>query len=118
MINAGIASIDLQTQYFLLNEVIKSTSPDIVLVALYLNDASGVTPIKPLEYPFNESQFINLLYRLVLYIPRSYERRIFNQKHSKWIYNFKSGRLLESGDWITNKDAFDFEVLKAFDDWG
>ena len=118
VINAGIASIDLQTQYFLLNEVISSISPDIVLIGLYLNDASGVTPIKPLEYPLNESQFLNLLYRLVLYIPRSYERTIFKQKHSKWIYDFKGGRLLESGDWITNKDAFDFEILKAFGDWG
>lgn len=64
VINAGVATVDLETEYAILLERGLQAKPDLVLVGLYLNDAYGSPSLKVIQLPviFRSSYFLRVLF--------------------------------------------------------
>ena len=117
VINAGVGAINLQTEYLILKEQAPAVQPDLVVIALYLNDASTSPVIKPLPYPLRLSQFMQWA-----------QLKSFNLKHrwsgqrseedKQWIGEFERSNSPAEGDWRREPRALAHEILQSFGDWG
>lgn len=117
-INAAVGAIDLKTEYHILTETGLLITPDLVLIGLYLNDASSSLGVKLLPFPLDRSRFLEWSHWKITAL----KRMIFQKKRKmalqKWISEFTGSRILKKGDWTFDRNAFDKEIMDAIDDWG
>lgn len=114
VINAGVGAINLETEYYILKEKGLFTKPDIVVVGLYLNDASESLVIEPLKAPFCYSRFLTWVREKIFII----EKTILLKRQMRLLKVFTGERKLNRGAWANNPSAFDAEIASAFTDWG
>ncbi len=115
VINAGLPGADLAMEYHLLLDSGLSVSPDVVLIGLYLNDASDFFGIEPMPAFLAKSHFLCWIWRKTHEVYFAW--RSDPQKEA-WAENFMAGRKPRRGDWRRDKDAFDSLVISARNDWG
>ena len=127
IINAGLpgaSTFDEFYHYLELKDVIEA---DLVLLAMYLNDAqqSQKIYIQKLKDPYNRSYLISYFYSLI----QSKWKDYFKQEiipaniDPNWAESFKKeslskGRNVKSGDMWNDEGAFDFEIYNAKMDFG
>lgn len=122
VINAGIGSADVVNEYKILADSGVKTSPDIVLLGLYLNDGelSANFVVRPLPKILRWSYFADFLNRRVqLSLFRLSHRAELAGEGSPWVKEFVGGRNLSGDlDWMSDKNGFDYLVVKNIRDWG
>lgn len=120
VINAGLPGANTNNEYSHYLELREPVQPDLVLVAVYLNDVhdSSRFYVRALPSPWRESRFLGwLIGRL----------HIFDQMARPvapggigldWRENFRAGRDLKSGNMLHSREGFDYEIYNAFMDFG
>lgn len=121
VINAGLpgaSTADELAHYLELRDAIE---PDSVLVAMYLNDAQNSSRFYAREvvgWP-RCSRFASWAVRQVDVLLRRYtEPALQPTIDPDWRERFRAGRDLRSGDWLSDRDAYDFEIYNAYTDFG
>lgn len=124
VINSGIGGIDLQNELAILMETGLSIEPDIVLVALYLNDATPSLSLNITRLPpfLSGSYILSFLAGRVdkLRAIYKYEWIDNNQKLSlkKKRETFRRTTTLTDKDWRTSNSGFNRMIYDALNDWG
>lgn len=122
LLNAGLpgaSSADEYQHYLELSPVVK---PDLVLMAMYLNDAQESKKFyaKTLNFPFSKSRlltWINLRLNLID-VDQLFSAVSIQNVSEDWRDKFAAGRSLRSGDMLRTRDGFDFEIYNAHRDFG
>jgi hypothetical protein len=119
-INAGLPGVGTMEELYLYEEVRDRVQPDLVLVAMYLNDAqtAGAVYVKSIPPPFSKSRFLTWAANRVQLIGKRFVREQRVQIDPKWREGFRAGRELRTGYMFDSKDAFDFEIYNAYMDFG
>jgi hypothetical protein len=119
-INAGLPGVGTMEELYLYQEVRDRVQPDLVLVAMYLNDAQTAAGFyaRAIPSPFSKSRFLGWAANRVQLIGKTFFREQGVQIDPKWRDGFRAGRNLHTGDMFESKDAFDFEIYNAFMDFG
>ncbi|MDW8283175.1 MAG: hypothetical protein RMK29_15775 [Myxococcales bacterium] len=121
VINLGIGSADTETEYAILRDAGLAMQPDLVLVAMYLNDGYPSLRMRPrsLSGWLGKSYLAGLVYQ-------SAQRLWFEWTHwaelraegQAWVHEFARGRQLRPGNWRTDPEAFDALIVRQARDWG
>lgn len=122
VLNAGLPGANTAEQYAHYQELASLVQPDLVLLAMYLNDSQEPQKFyaKTLRFPFNKSRFLAwFVQRFQLISPEA----LFSSVHlpgvaQDWREKFKAGRNLQSGNYLGSRDGFDFEIYNAHKDFG
>jgi hypothetical protein len=119
-INAGIPGAGTMEELYLYEEVRDRVQPDLVLVAMYLNDAqtAGEFYVKSIPPPFSRSRFLTWAANRVQILGKTFFREGGVKINPKWREGFRAGRDLKSGNMFGSKDSFDFEIYNAYMDFG
>ncbi len=119
-INAGLPGAGTMEELYLYEEVRDRVQPDLVLVAMYLNDAqtAGEFYVKSIPPPFSKSRFLTWAANRVQILGKTFFREGGGKINPKWRENFRAGRELKSGNMFGSKDGFDFEIYNAYMDFG
>lgn len=121
VMNAGVASIDLNTEMTILFDTGLKSKPDVVLIGLYLNDAILSPSMKVSSLP----KWANNSYL-------AYYTNLFINKKITFDFSEVSGDLLNSQkeafiqkssvnadlDWKDHQEGFNSLVVENFGDWG
>lgn len=125
VINAGVGAIDLQTELAILIETGLSIQPDIVLVALYLNDAVESPNIQRtrLAAPLNQSYFLAVVVHRIDILRAMYENKKTEQAFESSRKHFEAENKIASVDWrkanwMNDEAGFNRLIYAAFHDWG
>jgi hypothetical protein len=119
-INAGVPGVGTMEELYLYEEVRDRVEPDLVLVAMYLNDAqtAGGFYAKAIPRPFSKSRFLAWAANRVQLMGKMLFREGGVKINPKWRDGFRAGRDLKSGNMFNSKDGFDFEIYNAYMDFG
>jgi len=119
-INAGLPGAGTMEELYLYEEVRDRVQPDLVLVAMYLNDAqtAGEFYVRSIPPPFSRSRFLAWAANRVQLVGKTFFREGGARINPKWRESFRAGRALKSGDMFGSKDGFDFEIYNAYMDFG
>jgi hypothetical protein len=119
-INAGIPGAGTMEELYLYQELRDRVQPDLVLVAMYLNDAqtAGQFYIRSIPPPFSKSRFLTWAANRVQLLGKTFFREGGGKIDPKWREGFRAGRDLKSGNMFGSKDGFDFEIYNAYKDFG
>jgi hypothetical protein len=119
-INAGLPGAGTMEELYLYEEVRDRVQPDLVLVAMYLNDAqtAGEFYVKSIPPPFSKSRFLTWAANRVQLVGKTFFREGGARINPKWREGFRAGRDLKSGNMFGSKDGFDFEIYNAYMDFG
>jgi lysophospholipase L1-like esterase len=119
VINAGLPGANTKDEFHHYLELADEVKPDIVLVQMYLNDAQNSESFyaSKLKFPFSYSRLLSFIAeRLqILKIQTSAQNQ---ELDPNWRESFANGRKLSSGDMLTSKDGFDYEIYNAHKDFG
>ncbi len=117
-INAGLPGAGTMEELYLYEEVRDRVQPDLVLVAMYLNDAqtAGSLYVRSIPPPFSRSRFLTWAAPRVQILDKTLFRSA--TINPKWREGFRAGRDLKSGNMFGSKDGFDFEIYNAYMDFG
>ena len=114
VINAAVADLTLNEELQILIETGLLVQPDVVLVGLYLNDASDL-PFYPIRQGWLAKSPIAMRIANL-----QQARELSGRSHER--YERLSGKPFPStypeDAWRTNRDAFETEIAKACVDWG
>ncbi|MBX3396803.1 MAG: hypothetical protein KF841_15710 [Phycisphaerae bacterium] len=115
VLNGGLAGAALATELELLLETGLLVQPDVVLVGLFLNDASASAFFAPPEGVLADSPIVQRL------TARRLAYDLAEQGQARW--ERLSGRPfpekpLDAEAWRTDRATFEFEVASAMSDWG
>jgi hypothetical protein len=119
-INAGLPGAGTMEELYLYEEVRDRVQPDLVLVAMYLNDAQTAAGFyaRAIPAPFSKSRFLAWAGNRIQLVGKTLFREEGTKIDPKWREGFRAGRKLHSGDMFNSKDGFDFEIYNAFMDFG
>ncbi len=119
-INAGIPGAGTMEELYLYQEVRDRVQPDLVLVAMYLNDAQTAHEfyVKSIPPPFSRSRFLTWAANRVQIVGKTFFREGGVKIDPKSREGFRAGRELHSGEMFSSKDGFDFEIYNAYMDFG
>jgi hypothetical protein len=119
-INAGLPGVGTMEELYLYEEVRDRVQPDLVLVAMYLNDAqtAGGFYARAIPPPLSKSRFLTWAANRVQILGKTFFREGAVKIDPKWREGFRAGRNLKSGNMFDSKDGFDFEIYNAFMDFG
>ncbi len=121
VINAGLPGASTSDELYHYLEVRDAVDPDLVLVGMYLNDAQNGQRFhaRALRPPYSSSRFasfvVNRFERLRI---RFWAEQTIPDIDPDWQERFRASRALRTGDMYHSRDAFDFEVYNAHDDFG
>jgi hypothetical protein len=119
-INAGLPGVGTMEELYRYEEVRDAVQPDLVLVAMYLNDAqtAGAFYVRSIPAPFSKSRFLTWAANRVQIVGKTLFREGGATIDPKWREAFRAGREMRSADMFNSKDGFDFEVYNAYMDFG
>lgn len=120
-INAGLPGAGTAEELMLFKEIGSHVNADLVLVAMYLNDAQsgGLFFAKKLPDPWARSRFFTWVSdRFQLLDTAFFKNAMPGAIDPKWRETFRAGRNLKSGDMFSTPDGFDFEIYNAYMDFG
>lgn len=121
MINGAVGGVNLQTELAILMDSGLSLKPDIVFIALYLNDASYPLYIKPtiLGFPFSKSRFLSWMINridLMDFLTNEIEPSGIVIEDFK---NFIENNPIKRGvNFAEDKEVFNYLIAKNYKDWG
>jgi lysophospholipase L1-like esterase len=121
VINAGMPGVSTSGEFYLYLEIREAVDPDLVLLAMYLNDAQDAKRFRAraLPRPYASSRFLswaaNRFEGVRLRLWKSVETEDIDPE---WREEFRAGRHLRSGDMFHDQDGHDFEVYNAAMDFG
>lgn len=119
VMNAGLPGANTSDEYYHYVELADTAKPDIVLLGMYLNDAqnSGEFYAKKLTFPFNKSRFLSFVAERIniLNIQATVQNAALDPN---WRESFRAGRNLTTGPMFEDRNAFDFEIYNAHQDFG
>jgi DNA-binding beta-propeller fold protein YncE/lysophospholipase L1-like esterase len=121
VINAGTGSIDLRSEFMILMETGLSTKPDIVVEALYLNDADVSFTLNAVTYPASVrwSRFLTFLLNRTTYLRTALQMRARQLDRRDEQADFEETHpVSREGDWHDDDGSFNREIVGAFNDWG
>ncbi len=122
VLNAGLPGASTRDEYYHYLEVKEAVRPDLVLVAMYLNDATDSEKFyaRTLRWPYSKSRLLSwLVNRLQIF-----EKSFFSEPVApggidpRWKEEFRAGRNLRSGDMFQSEEGFEFEIYNAAMDFG
>ena len=67
-LNAGVGGVDLASEVLLLEDTVDAVDPDVVLIAMFLNDCQPSRVIEPLAPPWSYSQLAGFVHRRLMWI--------------------------------------------------
>jgi hypothetical protein len=119
-INAGLPGVGTMEELYLYEEVRDSVQPDLVLVAMYLNDAQTAAGFyaRAIPPPLSKSRFLSWAANRIQVVGKTLFREQGVKIDPKWREGFRAGRDLHTGDMFGSKNGFDFEIYNAFMDFG
>ncbi|HEY3123201.1 MAG TPA: GDSL-type esterase/lipase family protein [Thermoanaerobaculia bacterium] len=119
-VNAGLPGAGSAEERYLYEEVRDAVQPDLVLLAMYLNDAQTAHSFyaRAIPAPYSKSRFLTWAANRVQLIGKSLFREEGVEIDPRWRERFRAGRELKSGDMFESKDGFDFEIYNAYMDFG
>ena len=119
VINAGLPGASTFDEFYHYEEIASSVKPDIVLVAMYLNDAQNSEKFyaKKLSFPFSESRLLSFIAERLHYLDIK-TSVVTEGIDPAWKETFRAGRALKSGYMLSDRDGFDFEIYNASEDFG
>ncbi len=122
IINAGLPGASTRDEYYHYLELADYVRPDLVLVAMYLNDVADSQRfyVRALRPPYSQSRFLLWVVRQLDLVRLAYFAGpiALPGVDPGWREQFRAGRNLRSGDWAHSKEAFDFEIYNAAMDFG
>jgi lysophospholipase L1-like esterase len=121
VINAGVAGLDLRSEFMVLMETGLRTKPDIVVEGLYLNDAALSFALKATVLPpyIRWSRFLTFLAGRVDSLRLRYQYRLREHDWRPARARFVAGHPLTiEDDWHDSQTAFNPEIADTFFDWG
>ena len=119
-INGGIPGAGSMEELYLYEETQDRVQPDLVLLAMYLNDAqtAGEFYVRSIPLPFSSSRFLTWAANRVQLVGKTLFRGGGGKIDPIWRERFRAGRDLRSGAMFDSKDGFDFEIYHAYKDFG
>lgn len=121
VINAGLPGASTADELAHYLELRDAVQPDTVLVMMYLNDAqnSGRFYAREVVAWLRWSRFASwAVRRLDLLARRFTEPAVPPTVDPDWRERLRAGRDLHPGDWFHDRDAYDFEIYNAHQDFG
>ena len=121
VINAGLPGASTSDELYHYLEIRDAVDPDLVLLAMYLNDAQSSHHFyaRSLPAPFATSRFLSwAVNRVELLRLKLWRDEAVPEIDPGWREDFRGGRRLQSGDMYHVRDAFDFEIYNAHRDFG
>jgi len=122
VINAGLPGASTRDEYYHYPELKDGVRPDLVLVAMYLNDATDSEKFyaRTLRWPYSKSWLLTWLVNRLQISEKSFCSEVVTSTgiDPKWKEEFRAGRNLHSGGMFSSKDGFDFEIYHAAMDFG
>jgi hypothetical protein len=122
VLNAGLPGASTRDEYYHYLELKEVVHPDLVLVAMYLNDATDSEKFyaRTLRWPYSKSRLLTwLVNRLQIFAKSFFSESIApGGIDPRWKEEFRAGRDLRSGGMFETKDGFDFEIYNAAMDFG
>lgn len=125
VINAGVGGIDLETEWHILQETGLSTRPDLVVVALYLNDAQVSPYIRPFRVPTVVSW--SVFARLITERLDKFQKQLAYQRGEQMLTTARSLFVQHypmtdidwrQTDWMHKEPDFNRLIYAALRDWG
>lgn len=121
VINAGGAAVNLDSELALLLEKGISIDPDIVLIGLYLNDASEEYYFKISDYPsiVTESWFLSWLIKR-LEIAYQFNLKEIDTIDDSWVEGFKQTHTISNSETydVMTDEVFNKIIIDSRYDWG
>lgn len=121
VINAGIPGASTSDELYHYLEVRDAVDPDLVLLAMYLNDAQNSQRFyaRSLPEPYASSRFASwIVSRVAALRVRLWTDETVPEIDPAWHERFRGGKRLRSGDMFHDPRAFDFEIYNAHGDFG
>lgn len=121
VINAGLPGVGTMEEFYLFMEIRDAVQPDLVLLAMYLNDCqnSGAFHARSLPYPYAHSRLLQwAAERFSIVHAALWQDANPETADPLWREQFRAGRELRAGDMLHNRDGFDFEIYHAYTDFG
>jgi lysophospholipase L1-like esterase len=121
VINAGLPGASTSDELYHYLEISDAVDPDLVLLAMYLNDAQSSHHFyaRSLAAPYASSRFLSwAVNRVELARHELWRDETVAEIDPGWREHFRGGRQLQSGDMYHARDAFDFEIYNAHRDFG
>lgn len=121
VINAGVGAIGLKTELAILLDTGLKADPDVVVVGLYLNDASESIHLNLVQFPgiFARSWFLNFVAQRLGLLPQRFQ---FKEKERDSAVELKKFReeneIAEKACQGLSIPCFNAEIAQAFWDWG
>lgn len=120
-INAGLPGVGTMEEFYLFMELRDLVQPDLVLVAMYLNDCQNphLFHARSLPYPFAHSRLLQWAAdRFNIVKAALWQDSNPGTIDPQWREEFRAGRTLKSGNMLHSRDGFDFEIYNAYMDFG
>ncbi len=120
-INAGLPGVGTMEEFYLFMEIRDVVQPDLVLVAMYLNDCQNAAAFhaRSLPYPYAYSRLLQWAAERFNVVKAA----LWQDAHPGaidplWREQFRAGRDLHAGGMLQKRDGFDFEIYHAYTDFG
>jgi lysophospholipase L1-like esterase len=121
VINGGLPGASTSDELYHYLEIRDAVDPDLVLLAMYLNDAQNNRQFyaRSLSAPYASSRFLSwIVNRAELLRLRLWADETIPDIDPNWRERFRGNRHLEPGDMYNSRDGFDFEIYNAHQDFG
>lgn len=121
VINAGVPGASASDELYHYLEIRDAVDPDLVLLAMYLNDAQNSQRFyaRSLPEPYASSRFASwIVNRVAALRVRLWSDETIPEIDPAWHERFRGGKRLQSGDMLHDQRAFDFEIYNAHGDFG
>jgi len=122
VLNAGLPGATASDEFYHYMELAQAVQPDLVLVGAYLNDSQETRKfyVQTLRFPFNVSRFLTWAFQRFQLIDSEKLFSTVNYQNidASWREQFRNGRKLTSGEALSTRDGFDFEIYNAPEDFG
>ena len=109
VINAGLPGASTRDEYYHYPELKDAVRPDLVLVAMYLNDATDSEKFyaRTLRWPYSKSWLLTWLVNRLQISEKSFCSEVVTSTgiDPKWKEEFRAGRNLHSGGMFSSKDG-------------
>lgn len=122
VLNAGLPGATASDEFYHYMELAQAVQPDLVLVGAYLNDSQDTRKfyVQTLRFPFNVSRFLTWAFQRFQLIDadKLFSTLSYQNIDASWREKFRNGRTLTAGEAFFKRDAFDFEIYNAPEDFG
>jgi hypothetical protein len=121
VINAGLPGANTWVELHHYLEIRTAVDPDLVLLGMYLNDAAETDRFyaRSLAEPLASSRFLSWIVNRVGVLRAAFwTDDPAPEIDPDWREDFRAGRHLDTGDFLNDPDAADFEIYNAHADFG